>query len=60
MKISALISRVTKLEGKKSSVSIGNVREVLKCLKKVCEDSDAADCLIDYLWMPKTIKPKRK
>jgi hypothetical protein len=35
-----LISAVTKGEGKKKSVSVGNVREVLKVLKKVVKQDD--------------------
>ena len=32
MKISALASKIAKLEGKKHQASIGDIREILKCI----------------------------
>ena len=37
MKISEFVSIVTKSEGKKSSVSVGNVREVLSIVNKLLD-----------------------
>lgn len=34
MKIAQFVSEITKQEGKKSSVTVGNVREVLKLVNK--------------------------
>ena len=59
MKIGKLASLIAKMEGKKSQAKIGDIREILKCLKVICESADAADRLIDYLWMPKGIKQRK-
>lgn len=48
--LSKLISTVTKAEGKKKSVSVGNVREIFKVLKNICaNDPEALRTVIAYL-----------
>lgn len=44
-----LISALTKAEGKKKSVSIGNVRELLKELKTLCKDPKNLKTVLGYL-----------
>lgn len=46
---SKLVKAVCSLEGKKKPVSIGNVREVLKCLKVTCKDPVHFATLVEYL-----------
>jgi hypothetical protein len=36
MKITTLAERVVLLEGKKKSISIAQVKEVIRCVQKVC------------------------
>lgn len=43
-----LISAITKMEKKKKSVSVGNVREVLKVLKTLCNDPEYFKALQEY------------
>jgi hypothetical protein len=48
--LNLLASRLTKLEGKKKAMVIGNMREALALLKKECRKDDKfLSDLIDYL-----------
>ncbi len=48
-----IVSWVTKLEGKKKSVGVGQVREVLKCLKKVYQRGpNESVAIVQYLDRP--------
>lgn len=49
MRLCEVVSAVTKMEGKKSNVKIGDVREVLRCLRDVCQESDAWSVVQNYL-----------
>ena len=42
MTFNKLVSKLTKLEGGKSSVNIGDMRETLSRLKKLLKDDDEA------------------
>jgi len=63
MKINELVSTVTKMEGKKVSVSIGNVREILRVLRDICRvDREAWSALSQYVRYCRQdgLKPKKK
>lgn len=47
-----VISTVTKLEGKKKSVSVGNVREIMAILRKLCKDPYNFKIITAYLCKP--------
>lgn len=47
--LTSLISTITKAEGKKVSISIGNVREVMAILKKLCKDPATFQLVTRYL-----------
>lgn len=49
MTLNQLIKLLCAKEGKKSQVSVGNVREILKSLKVVCDDKEALKALMGYL-----------
>lgn len=45
-----LAQRVAKLEGKKEQLTIAQIKEVLKCLKDLCEaDDDAVHSMFKYV-----------
>lgn len=44
-----LVTLLASKEGKKKSVSVGNLREVLKCLKLMCKDDEVYAALVKYL-----------
>jgi hypothetical protein len=63
MKIKDVVSAVTKREGKRVAVSVGNVREVLRCLRDLCrEDREAWSCTSEYLRYSRmdSLKPRAK
>lgn len=43
MTLRTLVSKVTKAEGKKVSVSVGNVREIMKILIKMAAEAELND-----------------
>lgn len=44
-----LISIITKMEGKKSSVSVGNVREVINILRGLSKNPEHFSVIVRYL-----------
>lgn len=55
MKIQTLASLVAKAEGKKVETSIGNVREVFRCLRDLCRnDIECYSALTEYVRYRKT------
>ena len=45
-----LVSLITKREGKKTSVSVGNVREILKCLVEIEAEYRAKHGVVSPDW----------
>jgi hypothetical protein len=56
-----LVSRLAKAEGKKISVSVGNIREVLKCLTELgAEDDEVLTLLAGQIALKKSKKTNKK
>ena len=60
MNFNKLLKLIATKEGKKHQASIGDIREIMKCLKVVCQDYEAHIALLQYLYnkKPKSVKLK--
>lgn len=60
MSFQKIASRVAKLEGKKSQVQIGNIRETIRCLVQVLAEDKAMSTLSSNAWVTFTESVMRR